>query len=66
MPRRSSDNYIQLQKKITNKDVIKVVGHLSKEWLLSPTETCYQMITEYAKKEIDRRQKIEDFKRQNK
>jgi len=51
MPRRSADDYIQLKKKITNKEVIRIVNRLSKEWLLSPTEICYRFIAEGAQRE---------------
>lgn len=55
-PKRSSDDYIQLKKKITNKEVIKIVSVLSTEWLLSPTEVCYRFIAECAAKEIKKRE----------
>lgn len=62
-PARSSDNYIQLKKKITNKEVIKIVSVLSTEWLLSPTEVCYRFIHESASREIKKRNEINDLKK---
>jgi len=62
-PKRSSDNYIQLKKKITNKEVIKIVSVLSTEWLLSPAEVCYRFIHETAAKEIKKREQIDEIKK---
>lgn len=64
--KRSSDDYIQLKKKITNKEVIKIVNVLSTEWLLLPCEVCYRLISESALKEIKKREQIEAIKKNNK
>ena len=61
MARRSSDLYIQLNKKVTNKEVIKIVHILSTEWLLSPTEVCYRFIAESAAREIKKKEEIKKF-----
>lgn len=58
MPRRSSDNYIQLNKKITQKPIIAIIKTIASETLVSDQEVCYKMITECAQKEIERRKKI--------
>lgn len=58
MPKRSSDDYIQLNKKVTNKEVIKIVNVLSSEWLLSPSEVCYRFISESALREIKKKDDI--------
>jgi hypothetical protein len=63
-PKRSSDGYIQLNKKITNKEVIKIVSVLSTEWLLSPSEVCYRFIADSAAREIKKKEQIEQFKKQ--
>ncbi len=64
-PKRSSDNYIQFKKKITNKEVIKIVSTLSTEWLLSPNEVLYRFIAESAAREIKKRKEIEALRTQN-
>lgn len=60
-PKRSSDDYIQLKKKITNKEVIKIVNILSVELLLSPCEVCYRFVYESASKEIRKRENIKNL-----
>lgn len=55
-PKRSSDSYIQLKKKVTNKEIIKIVNILSIEWLLSPNDVCYRFIAESAAREIKKKQ----------
>lgn len=62
-PKRSSDDYIQLNKKITNKEVIKIIKILSEETLFSECEICYRFITESASNEIRKRQKFEQLKK---
>lgn len=62
-PKRSSDDYIQFKKKITNKQVIEIVGTLSTEWLLSPNEVLYRFIAESAQREIKKRKEIEELKK---
>lgn len=60
-PKRSSDDYIQLKKKITNKEVIKIVDVLSAEMLLSRSEVCYRFIHDSASKEIKKRENIKNL-----
>jgi len=61
MAKRSSDDYIQLKKKVTNKEVIKIVHVLSVEWLLSPAEVCYRFINESAAREIKKKQEFKEL-----
>lgn len=56
--RRSSDRYIQLNKKITDIDFIKLIEQISDEKKLSKTEVCYNFIRERCLSEIQKRQKI--------
>lgn len=60
-PKRSSDSYIQLKKKVTNKEIIKIVNILSIEWLLSPNDVCYRFIAESAAREIKKKQDFKDL-----
>lgn len=55
MPRRSSDDYIQFKRKITNKEILNIVLILKKEWLMTEQEICYHFIKEGAIKEINKR-----------
>jgi len=64
-PKRSSDDYIQFKRKITNKEVIKIVSILSTEWLLSPCEVLYRFIAESAAREIKKRKEIEEIRKYN-
>jgi hypothetical protein len=64
--KRASDNYIQLKKKVTNKEIIKIVNVLSVEWLLSPTEVCYRFINEQAQKEIKKKAELKEIMKYNK
>lgn len=61
-PARSSDNYIQFKRTITNKDIIKIVKTICEESLLSENEVVYLFITQSAKIEIEKRKRFEDFK----
>jgi len=56
--RRSSDRYIQLNKKITDIDFIKLIEKISDERKLSKTEVCYNFIREGCLSEIQKRQKV--------
>lgn len=58
MPKRSSDDYVQLKKKITNKDVLNIILILKRDWLLTEQEVCYRLILEGAQREINKRKKI--------
>jgi hypothetical protein len=48
MARRASDEYIQLNKKITSKEVIKAIKKITEKTKLSTTEVCYRLIHEGA------------------
>ncbi len=54
-PKRSSDEYIQLNKKITDKEVRNIICLLSKEWHLTDQQVCYEFIRERAILEINKR-----------
>lgn len=58
-PKRSSDNYIQFKKKITNKEVLNIVLILSRDRLKSPQDVLCDFITEGAKREIEKRKKLQ-------
>lgn len=64
MPTRSAENYIQLHKKITNRQIIKIVAVLSREQLLTPCDICYRFITEAALREIDKRERHDAMMRE--
>lgn len=53
-PKRSSDEYIHLNKKITDKDNIKLLKTLSANWNVTPKEAAYRILCEGMKKERDR------------
>ncbi len=55
--KRSSDEYIQLNKKITNKDIRDIISILSKEWKVTDQEVCYEFIRARAVNEIEKRKK---------
>ncbi len=48
--RRSSDNYIRLNKKITKLPVILAIGNLTKDWGVSAQDVCHRLICESALK----------------
>lgn len=54
-PKRSSDDYIQLNKKIIDKDIRNIIGILSRDWKMTEQQVCYEIIRERAVKEIDKR-----------
>lgn len=60
-PVRSSDDYIQFKRTITNKEIIKIVKKICEESLLTENEVVYLFITQSAKIEIEKRKKFEDF-----
>ncbi len=55
MPKRSSDEYIQLKRKVTNKVAIKLVRILEKEWSLEPQKVCYRIFEDAINQEINKR-----------
>ncbi len=61
-PKRSENDYIQLKKKITNKQIIKLVVALSEEWLLTEQEAAYRFFTEKAMQEIQKRDRATSFR----
>lgn len=61
VPTSSSDHYIQLNKKITNKEVIKEVLAVSTELLITPCEACYRFIAEGALREKQKRERLQNI-----
>lgn len=54
-PKRSSDEYIQLKKKITDKENIKLLTALAEEWNVTDKEAAYRLLCEGMKRERDKR-----------
>lgn len=50
-------NYIRLQRKICNAQVIITMNKLAFDWGLTPEEACYRLLSESAMKEYNRRKK---------
>lgn len=65
MPKRASDNYIRLCKKITNIEVIKGVNELAKDRLATDQEVCYQLICEGVKSELEKKRKLQELTKNN-
>ncbi len=63
-PKRSEDQYIQFKKKITNKEIIKIVKLISVESLLTEYEVCYKFITDAVAAEIKKRERFEQLKKE--
>lgn len=51
MEKITPNNYIRLQRKICNPQVIITVNQLASEWGLTPAEACYRMLNEAVMKE---------------
>lgn len=54
-PKRSADDYIQLKKKITDKEVRNIIAIISRDWCMTKQEVCYEFIRERAVLEINKR-----------
>lgn len=54
-PKRSSDEYIHLNKKITDRENIKLLDHLADEWNVTNKEAAYRLLCEAMKRERERR-----------
>ena len=54
-PKRSSDDYIQLNKKITEKEIRNIILVVSKDWRMTEQQVCYEFIRQRAVLEIDKR-----------
>lgn len=63
MPRKASDNYIRLEKKITNPDTISTIKRLADEKMCTTQEVCYEFIREGVTRENEKKQKLQAFKR---
>ena len=55
MDKITPKNYIRLQKKICNPQVIIIVNKLAYEWGVTPEQAAYRLLTEAAMKEFIRR-----------
>ncbi len=64
-PKRSSDNYIQFKRKISNPAILKIVQQLKNDWLLSENDIIYRFICEGAQKEIKKKEQFKDLKNEN-
>mgnify|MGYP003522724698 CR=1 FL=1 len=53
--KRSSQDYIQLNKKITDKEIRNIIGILCREWRMTEQQVCYEFIRQSAIKEIEKR-----------
>lgn len=54
-PKRTSDDYIQLNKKITNKEIRNIILILARDWRMTEQEVCYEFIRARAISEIEKR-----------
>lgn len=54
-PKRSEDDYIQLKKKITDKEIRNVIYIIAREWCMTSQQVCYEFIRERAVLEINKR-----------
>lgn len=54
-PKRSSDDYVQLKKKITDKENIKLLNALATDWNITNKEAAYRLLCEAMKRERDKR-----------
>ena len=54
-PKRSSDDYIQIKKKITDKGLRDIILILARELCMSDTQTCYEIIRQRGILEIEKR-----------
>jgi len=54
-PKRSSDDYIHLNKKITNRDHIKVINMIVEETGAEKKDVVYRILCEALKRECDKR-----------
>lgn len=54
-PKRSSDQYVHLNKKITDKENLKLLTVLSTEWNITKKEAAYRLLCDAMKRERDKR-----------
>ena len=54
-PKRSSDDYIQIKKKITDKGIRDIILILAKELCMTDTQACYEIIRQRSILEIEKR-----------
>ena len=54
-PKRTSDDYVQLKKKIIDKDIRGVIRLLMAEWKMTDQEVCYEFIRRQAIIEIQKK-----------
>ena len=63
MPKKASDNYIRLEKKITNANAISTINRIATEKMCSPQEVCMELIRQGVTRENERQQKLIEFKK---
>lgn len=56
-PKRTSDDYVQLNKKIIDKDIRNIIGLLCRDWRMTEQQVCYEFIRKQAIVEIENRKK---------
>jgi hypothetical protein len=56
-PKRTSDDYIQLKKKVIDKDIRNIVCLLARDWRMTNQEVCYEFIRRQSIIEIENRKK---------
>lgn len=56
-PKRSSDDYIRLNKKITDRHIRNIIYTVAREWLMTNEQACYEIIRRFAIDEIKKREK---------
>ncbi|MBP6477746.1 MAG: hypothetical protein KBA90_13900 [Chitinophagaceae bacterium] len=54
-PKRSSDDYIHLNKKVTDRENIKLLNQLGEDWNITNKEAAYRLLCEAMKRERDKR-----------
>ena len=53
-PKRTSDDYIQLNKKIVDKDIRNIINLCSRDLRMTPQQVCYEFIRLQAILEIEK------------
>ena len=56
-PKRTSDDYIHLNKKIIDKDIRNIICLLARDWRMTDQQVCYEFIRKQAIIEIEKRNK---------
>lgn len=56
-PKRTSDDYVQLNKKIVDKDIRNIICLLARDWRMTEQQVCYEFIRRQAILEIEKKNK---------